>query len=529
VASGLAIEFEDVFAGEPDELERRAHRLQATASAIERAADALRDIVDGQISQATDALRDSADEAARGLRRAHRRYGGTATALTTFAVELGPIQDTARAAVEDADYHQDRAYRLEGGIDDLDNAITLAEAKGESTTSLTRERRATYDDIAASREHVDSARAALYDARDRIRDAADRAIREIETAIEHGADSWGDNWDQFWGGVGDVLSAVGDWLGTVLAPVLDWLGQALSALVSSLVVLLMVVIAAALIGIVFTAFGVVGLLVLGLVLAGLIVALAVAEQAGSPQLRNSKTETTRDEFEARDYEGLMKQLALQDEHGKDSLTEIRVVAVHDEDGNIVSWRVQTPSTQNWGPFNTDGAMNDLRTDLMLSLFPEMRTQYEAAVWQAMTDAGVFESDAPIMFTGWSLGGMMAGELATDPRVADRVESVFVAGSAIDKHYGDMPDGVRVTQIKNGIDPVHTLEFVGLDPVDRFAAFDSDWQEYRPLVWPMHDAAMYGEQAEHYLPEPRPGDGIFFAGEGDGGYEEVYVAQYSRGS
>ena len=47
MASGLAIEFEDVFAGEPDELERRARRLQATASAIERAADALRDIVDG--------------------------------------------------------------------------------------------------------------------------------------------------------------------------------------------------------------------------------------------------------------------------------------------------------------------------------------------------------------------------------------------------------------------------------------------------------------------------------------------------
>lgn len=528
MSSGLAIEFEDVFAGRPAQLESRARRLQWTADAIERAADALRDLVDDQVSEATDEVGESAAEAARGLRRAYRRYSGTASALTTFAVELAPVQERARAAVDDADFHQERIYSREADLGDLNNKIVQTEAAGRSADELRDQLWNASDDIAASNRHIHDARAALYAARDQIWDAADRAIREIETAIEHGADSFGDNWNQFWGGVGDVLSAVGEWLGEVLKPVVDWLVQAISELVSELVVLLMVVVAAALIGLVFTLFGPLGLVVLGLALAAGIVALALSEQAGSPQLVRKWDDTTPDSLEARDYQSLMMQLAQQDLHGKEEFSEIRVVAVHDEHGNIVSWRVQTPSTQVWSPFNTDGAMNDLRTDLMLSLFPEMRTQYEEAVWQAMTDAGVFESDAPIMFTGWSLGGMMAGEMATDPRVADRVESVFVAGSAIDKHYSDMPDGVRVTQIKNGIDPVHTLEFVGLDPIDEFAEFDPDWQEYRPLSWPMHDATMYGDTAEYFLPEPRPGDEIFFTGE-DGAYEEVYVAQYTRGS
>jgi len=540
MSSGLAVEYEDVFAGRPAQLETRARRLQSTADAIERAADALRDLVDDQVSKSTEQVGESAEEAAKGLRRAFRRYSGTASALTTFAVELAPIQERARAAVGDADFHQDRVYSRERDLGDLNNKITQAEAAGKPTDDLRDDLWAANNEIATSHRHVEDARRVLRDAREQIWDAADRAIREIETAIEHGADSFGDNWDQFWGGVGDVLSSVGEWLSDVLTPVIDWLVQVVSELVSELVVLLMMVVGALVVGLVFTLFGPIGLLVLGLGLAAGIIALVWGEQAGSPQLKNSKTESTRDVNdpkrngeldgqEARDYQDLMQQLAQQDDHGKDSLTEIKVVAIKDADGNIISWRIQTPSTQNWGPFNTDGAMNDLRTDLMLSLFPEMRTQYEEAVWQAMTDAGVFESDAPIMFTGWSLGGMMAGEMATDPRVADRVESVFVAGSAIDKHYSDMPDGVRVTQIKNGIDPVHTLEFVGLDPIDRLAEFDSDWQEYRPLQWPMHDATMYGDQAEHYLPEPRPGDEIFFAETGDGSYEEAYVAQYTRGS
>ncbi|MDY0907952.1 hypothetical protein [Microbacterium sp. CFBP9034] len=539
MTSGLASEFEDVFAGRPDQLESRARRLQTTADAITRAADALRDLVDDQRSAATDALEDSAAEAASGLRRAHKRYGGTATALTTYAVELGSIQSTARAAVQDADFHQARAYRLESALDDLRNDITRAEAEGSSTDALYEQLRSTSDGAAYSSGEVADARRALHDARQQIYDAADRAIDAIETAIEHGADSFGDDWDQFWGGVGDVLSAVGEWASQVLSAVVDALKELLSTLVSALVVALLLLVAALVLGIVFMVFGIVGLLVLGALLAAALLALAISETLGRPQQTRGETESTRptgdaeadansEAREARDYQDLMDQLARQDAMGGGEKTQIRVVAIRDDAGNVLGWRVQLPSTQEWSITNTDGALNDARTDAMLSMFPGVPTQYEQAVWDAMTEAGVFESEAPIMFTGWSLGGMMAGELATDPRVADRVESVFTAGSAIDKHYSDMPPDVRVTQINNGIDPVHTLELLGLEPVD-YVRLDNDWQTYRPLTWPMHDAGMYGAEAERYLPEPRPGDEVFFAEEGDGSYEEVYIAEYTRGS
>jgi hypothetical protein len=531
VSSGLAVEFEDVFEGRPAELESRARRLQTTAEAISRAAEALRDLVDDQRSRATEALEESAAEASAGLRRARRRYGGTATALTTYAVELAPIQATARAAVQDADFHQARSVRLQGDQDDLRNDITRAEAEGLSTDALYEDLWAAQNGAASSAGQVEDARRTLHQARQDLWDAADRAIGAIETALEHGADSWGDNWDQFWEGVGDFFEMVGEWASQVLSVVVDVLQELLSALVSALVVALLLVVGLLVVGLVFVLFGVVGLLVLGAVLAIALLALAIGEVIGRPQQVSGAQREVRpgdDAAEARDYQGLMTDLAEQDAEGGEGLTQIRVVAIRDAQGNVISWRVQLPSTQNWNPLNTDGALNDARTDAMLSMFPGVPTQYEQAVWDAMTEAGVFESDAPLMFTGWSLGGMMAGELATNPRVADRVESVFTAGSAIDKHYSDMPPDVRVTQINNGIDPVHTLEFLGLDPIDH-VRFDADWQTYRPLVWPMHDATMYGVEAERYSPDPRPGDEIFFAEEGAGSYEDVYVAEYTRGS
>lgn len=539
MTSGLEWEFEDVFEGRATELETRARRLQLTADAISQAADALRDLVSDQRSEGTDAAGESASEAAAGLRRARTRYGGTATALVTYAVELGPIQADARAAVQDADFHQARAHRLEGGLDDLRNDITRAEASGASTDALYEELWSASDGAAYSAGQVEAARRALHQARQEIYEAADRAIDAIETAIEHGADSWRDDWDQFWEGVGDFFSMVGEWASQVLSAVVDALKELLSALVSALVVIAILAVAAIVVGLVFVLFGAIGLIVLGALLAATLLTLAIAEMIGNPQRTGSHTEDTAptgdaeadaasDGIEARDYQGLMQDLAQQDANGDTGATEIRVVAIKDAAGNIVSWRIQLPSTQNWSLTNTDGALNDVRADVMLSMFPGVPTQYEEAVWDAMTDAGVFESDAPIMFTGWSLGGMMAGELATDPRVADRVESVFTAGSAIDKHYSDMPPDVRVTQINNGIDPVHTLELLGLGPVD-YVRFDDDWQTYRPLTTPVHDATMYGAEAERYLPEPRPGDEIFFAAEGGSSYEEVHTYTYTRGS
>ncbi|MGZ0712054.1 hypothetical protein ACWPKO_27340 (plasmid) [Coraliomargarita sp. W4R53] len=226
------------------------------------------------------------------------------------------------------------------------------------------------------------------------------------------------------------------------------------------------------------------------------------------------------------YASLLVDLADQDAQGGAAKTQIRVVAIRDDLGAVISWRVQLPSTQLWQLNATSGALNDLRADLLMSVLPSIDTQLEEAAWLAMTDAGLFKSDAPIMFAGWSLGGMMAAELAADPRVADRVASVFTAGSAIDKQYSEVPAATRVTQLNNALDPVHTLEFVGLDLAD-YARGGDNWQTYRPIAWPMHSLDMYVTAAESSLPQLRPGDEIFF-GERDGkNHEDVYVAEFAQ--
>lgn len=526
--SALSAEFEDLFAGRPDDLEGRARDLARTAEAIEAAALALQDLVAQQHSLSTDAAGTAAGEAADGLYRAQERYAGTSTALVTYAVELGEIQREARAAVEEGDAQLGLIPVREAEVHDLENALTLAIAKGEPTGRIEDDLWDAREALSAAATAAEEARRTLVSARQRMWDAADRAGDRISTAIEEGADSFGDNWSQFWEGVGGVFGVVLDWAEDVLAAVFFALTEVVSALVSALVVAALVVIGAALLGTAFVVLGPAGVMLLIALVSASLVRMAISELMAPPVVQRTDRFEISDDLEPRDYRDLFGELAAQDSAGGAEYTEIRVVAVRDTDGEVVAWRVQLPSTQEWSPANTDGALNDLRTDVMLSMFPELESQYEQAAWQAMTDAGVFDSDAPIMFTGWSLGGMMAGEMATDPRVSDRVESVVTAGSAIDKHHSEMPDGVRVTQFNNGIDPVHTLEFVGLDLSD-YLRFDQDWQTYRPLTWPMHDAVMYGEAAERYLPEPRSGDDLFFAGAGDSGSEEVYVAEFTRGS
>ncbi len=149
----------------------------------------------------------------------------------------------------------------------------------------------------------------------------------------------------------------------------------------------------------------------------------------------------------------------------------------------------------------------------------------AVISMALKRSGALDSDAPILLTGWSLGGMMAGDIATDPRLAGRVESVVTAGSAIDKHAGEMDPSVRVTQVNNRWDPVHTLEFVGYGPED---VPGPNWQTYHPVDIRIHDANMYGELADDLVPQVRPGDEKFFADDVKGTYEQVYEMEYSRG-
>lgn len=541
--SALGAEFEDLFVGRPDEIDPRAQALIAAADAIAQATDALRDLVDGQTSEATDALARTASEVARSLSKARVRYRKTGEALQTYAADLRPIQRDARSAVSNADYYEQKSFSLPSDISRREGDLLRAEAVEAPQSQID----VIQDDIwrlrqAESRAYgeVEESRRALYAARDRLRVIADDAMSKIETASEGEKDSAADNWNQFW----DAAAGwIGDWAASVLKGILEFLGELLAVLVAIIVVILLLIIVALVIAVIIATGGMAPLAFLALVAAAIVAGLlltfilresrdpkgpAINEARGFPYTKNpsdSDDAESADEFTAEDYGDLFEEVGRQDAAGGENSTVIRVVAITDADGNIIGYRVQLPSTQNWGPGNENGALNDLSADAMLAMFPGLKTQYEKAVWDAMERAGVFENDVPIMLTGWSLGGMMAGDLATDPRISGRVESVVTAGSAIDKHAGEMDPSVRVTQVNNRWDPVHTLEFVGYDDDD---VPGPNWQTYRPTDIRIHDSGMYGELADDLVPGVRPGDEVFFADDVDGSYEQVYEMEYSRG-
>lgn len=536
--SAIEVEFEDLFAGRPDQLEARAQDLVTAAEAIQRATDSLRALVEGQTSASTDAIAETASDVARSLSRARLRYRKTGQALQTYAADLRPIQRDARTAVDSHIAYEQKTYSLPGQISQREGDLLRAEAMDAPQWQID----GIQDDIWRLRQAqstagraVADARSALYSARDRLRGIADTAIAAIETAIENDRDSAADNWNQFWE---SAAGWIGEWAAGVLKGILEFLGELLAVLVAIVVIVLLIVVVVALLAMLpLTVLLIVGAAA-ALIVASLLILFALRDGAGREpkHVDGASSVSTRHpadadsaedagDFTPSDYGDLIEDVGRQDRRGGDSSTHIRVVAIRDEDGNILAWRVQLPSTQNWSPFNEGGALNDLSADAMLALNPDLRTQYERAVWDAMRRAGVLDSDAPIMLTGWSLGGMMAGDIATDPALAGRVQSVVTAGSAIDKHAGSIDPSVRVTQINNRWDPVHTLEFVGYGSDD---VPGPNWQTYRPTDIRIHDATMYGELADDMIPGVRSGDEVFFADDLAGTYEEIHEEVYVRG-
>lgn len=536
--SALSVEFEDLFLGKPDPLESRAAALVTAAEAIARATESLRAIVDGQTSKSTDAVAQTSSEVARSLSKARLRYRKTGTALQTYAVELRPIQRDARDALSTAEYYEQRTYSLPQDISERESDLVRAQASEASPIAINR----IEDDLWRLRQaqgnahgQLQDARSALHSARDRIRAIADTAIAQIETAIEGDRDSAADNWNQFWEG---AAGFIGEWAASVLKGILEFLGELLAILVAIIVIVLVIIVVAIIISAIISAGALAIILALTLV-ATMLAAFLIRDGLGTPKgpttpkefprvkrPSDSDTAESADAFTSEDYGDLFEEVGRQDVRGGSEATLVRVVAITDADGTVIGYRVQLPSTQNWSPGNADGALNDLSADAMLALFPELQTQYERAVWDALERSGALDSDAPIMLTGWSLGGMMAGDLASDPRIADRVQSVVTAGSAIDKHADAIDPSVRVTQINNRWDPVHTLELVGYNPVTDIPG--DNWQTYRPTDIRIHNADMYGELADDVIPEVREGDEIFFADDVEGTYEQVYDMMYTRG-
>lgn len=523
--------------GDPNALGSRAAQLQQTAEAILAAAHALQNISDDSRSDAVDALRSKATDVAGSLKSAHRRYAGTATAVQTFAVDLEPIQRSARAHIDQLVSDSASAETAQSALDDAVNDVRTQEYGGGASEAVDRANRDLRDAqhrVQNAAQNMQAAISALQtDDRDR-EEAADRAVQAIENVIGDGKDSWLDNVHQKVDDVVKALAVIAQWVKDVVGPIVDALLQALESLASQLIFALEVLLVVAVLGLVLSLLGPLAPFVValaGLAIAAVLVKDLLQEWLGTPKHLPASDSGHTNRFQQRGtdaahgYGDLIRQVVQQDKTGtaKDA-TDIRVVAITNAAGKVVAWRVQLPSTQYWSPLNS-GGVNDLSTDIALSMFPGVPGEYEKAVLDAMRRAGVNDSSAPIMFTGWSLGGMMAGKMATNPEYADRVTSVVTAGSAIDKYRSDLGEQVRVTQFDNTVDPVHHLEFFGLDPRD--APLSPNWQTHWFTDDRVHDGTMYGQGADKTAPAVRSGDQVFFADETAGTYEQVYTDRYTR--
>ncbi|NUJ87470.1 hypothetical protein HOW07_05555 [Plantibacter sp. MCCC 1A11337] len=137
--------------------------------------------------------------------------------------------------------------------------------------------------------------------------------------------------------------------------------------------------------------------------------------------------------------------------GEEELSNIRVIQ---SAGPPPSWIVQIPSTQVWDPHG--GAIsNDLTSDI--AAMQGEQTALGQAVRDAMAAAGISPTD-PVMLEGFSLGGITAGSLASDPDFGYNVTHVVTAGSPIARF--DIPDDVQVLSMEFNEDPVARLDGQG---------------------------------------------------------------------
>lgn len=150
----------------------------------------------------------------------------------------------------------------------------------------------------------------------------------------------------------------------------------------------------------------------------------------------------------RDLGDLMNGSSAIDAIGNDDFSDIRIV---ESAGPPRSYIVQIPSTQVWDP-GAGPVANDFTSDIVA--MQGEQTALAAAVLEAMRAAGISPTD-PVMLEGFSLGGITAGLIASDPSVPFNVTHVVTAGSPIARY--DIPDDVQVMSLEFTEDPVARLE------------------------------------------------------------------------
>lgn len=140
-------------------------------------------------------------------------------------------------------------------------------------------------------------------------------------------------------------------------------------------------------------------------------------------------------------------------------TVIDIKKVVGPDG-VERWVISLPSTQDWQLGPDGGALNDRDSNVALMMDnPAFRTVYERAVLEAMSDAGI-PPGSDVVLTGFSQGGIMAANLASDRTFPYNTVGVVTNGSPIDSF--DIPRDIPVYAFQHVTDVVPTLDGNGFD-------------------------------------------------------------------
>ncbi|MBC7297906.1 MAG: hypothetical protein H5T82_03335 [Demequina sp.] len=498
--------------GDPAALDQAVDRYAHTQAAIERAADdLLAAMCDGQ-GLAMAALGETIGEAEDALTAAHGRYQGATLALRDYVVALATFHRAAHAAIDSEQQalrQLDWAEQEKADAGDRLRRATVDPARAEDLDSAHRDLWAAVASRDAAQDAVDAPRSDYRSAEAALDDAAQVAIARIVASFDGTNDGFMDHVENAFAAAGQVLTDLTRWATGFLAAVLDVVMAAVEAylvalafgiVLIALAVALVAVFALALAALVVVLALVVGALLslLAVVLAGaamydlterlgieglaqlrlvlgaacavcplLAVAIVtrVADEAGKPtpavgplRARDSQDAAALTELDAAipsNAGDVLEWAGLVDRVGGDQRAVVDVAKVTRENGSV-AWIVTLPSTQDWVVGGDKPAPNDLDADLVLELFPQIRTQYERAVLAAMAQAGIGQGD-PVLLSGWSLGGIGGGRLIESRQGGYRYEGLVCAGSPVD--HMAIPREVRVLQVKHTMDVVHRADLI----------------------------------------------------------------------
>ncbi|WP_426623510.1 hypothetical protein ACPPVW_12860 [Leifsonia sp. McL0607] len=152
----------------------------------------------------------------------------------------------------------------------------------------------------------------------------------------------------------------------------------------------------------------------------------------------------------------MAGLGQLDDLGGSDRAVIRVFTVRDQIGEVVSYRVQIPSTASWDPSaQSHGSPGDVTSDVY-SMWQGSDASLAAAVYEAMRQAGIPTGSGapPVELDGFSLGGITAAAVAADPR-GFNITEIHTAGSPVGAM--NIREGVRVFSLEADQDLVAALD------------------------------------------------------------------------